>query len=64
MTQDERCMYLIQKLLDERKEYSNIKIPDDIDAKKTLLCSLMNVRMAMDTDEELYRREFERQITR
>ena len=53
MTQDERRMYLIQKLLSERKGYSNIKIPDDTDAKKTLLRSLMNVRMAMDTDDEL-----------
>ena len=46
-------MYLIQRLLNEKKEYSNIKIPDSIDAKKTLLRSLMNVRMAMDTDDEL-----------
>ena len=45
MTQEERRVYLINKLLDENSQYSGIAIPQSEDEQKRLLRSLMNVRM-------------------
>ena len=44
MTQAERRIFLIQKLLDEAPQYHNLLIPHDIAGQKKLLRSLMNVR--------------------
>lgn len=44
MTQAERRMILIQKLLDEAPQYHNLLIPQDTAGQKKLLRSLMNVR--------------------
>ena len=44
MTQKERLKYLIQFLLNERPEYSNISIPQEEQEQKKLLRSLMNIR--------------------
>ena len=44
MTQDERLKFLLHYLLNERKEYANIHVPDSISEKRRLLRSLMNVR--------------------
>lgn len=45
MTQNERRLFLIQSLLKERPEYRNISIPDSANARRQLLCALMNIRM-------------------
>ena len=44
MTQAERQIFLIQKLLDEAPQYHNLLIPHDTAGQKKLLRSLMNVR--------------------
>lgn len=44
MTQDERLDYLLRCLLAERKEYADVRVPDDLSEKRRLLRSLMNVR--------------------
>ena len=44
MNQSERRRYLIQKLLNEQKEYSNYSIPEDSQGQKDLLRGLLNVR--------------------
>lgn len=54
MTQSERRVYLIQKLLKEQPRYQGIPIPADKEAQKNLLRSLFNVRMpALISDEFL-----------
>ncbi len=45
MNQEEKRLYLIRSLLDERQEYREIKIPADPSEQKRLLRSLFNVRM-------------------
>lgn len=45
MTQTERRIYLIQKLIDEQPRYQGMQIPQDTVAQKRMLRSLMNVRM-------------------
>ena len=44
MTQNERLDYLLRCLLAERKEYADIRVPDEPSEKRRLLRSLMNVR--------------------
>lgn len=53
MTQDERRLYLIDKLLEEEPHYRNENIPTDADSQWLLLRSLMNVRPAIPAEEEL-----------
>ena len=43
MAQEERLKYLINYLLNEQPEYSNINIPESLEDKKQLLRSLMTV---------------------
>ena len=72
MTQDERLDYLLHYLLNERKEYANIHVPDSISEKRRLLRSLMNVRPPVPASMEflavqdayLQERLSERGITR
>lgn len=52
MNQNEQCVYLIQKLLDEQPEYKGMNIPSDTAGQKRLLRSLMNVRMPLGIDDE------------
>lgn len=52
MTQEERRIYLIRKLLDEQPRYSDIEIPENEQMQKQLLRSLMNIRMPKPTDDE------------
>ena len=52
MTQEERRIYLIQKLLLEQPGYSEIKIPADEQGQKKLLRSLFNVRMPMAVSDD------------
>ena len=52
MTQEERRVYLIKKLISEHPRYADIQIPADTDKQKRLLRSLMNVRLAVPVDKE------------
>ena len=52
MTQDERLDYLLHCLLAERKEYADIRMPDDLLEKRRLLRSLMNVRPPVPASAE------------
>lgn len=52
MTQEERRVYLIKKLISEHPRYADIQIPTDADEQKRLLRSLMNVRLAAPVDKE------------
>lgn len=52
MTQDERLDYLLHCLLAERKEYADIRMPDDLSEKRRLLRSLMNVRPPVPASAE------------
>lgn len=52
MNQSERRIYLIQRLLEENIEYSNIQIPTSSIEQKQLLRTLMNIRMPKKIDSE------------
>lgn len=52
MTQTKRREYLIRYLLDEQLKYKDTEMPDDIQAQKRLLRSLMNVRSPKQISEE------------
>lgn len=52
MTQKERRIYLIQRLLSEDKKYADVDIPEDGEEQKSLLRSLFNIRMPKDIDGE------------
>lgn len=51
MNQSERRNYLIDSLLEEKKEYKKIVLPQSADEQKILLRSLMNIRMAAPISE-------------
>lgn len=52
MNQNERRRYLIENLLKEQPGYKELYIPTDTDEQRTLLRSLMNIRMPMDISDE------------
>ena len=52
MTQNERLDYLLRCLLAERKEYADIRVPDEPSEKRRLLRSLMNVRPPVPANME------------
>jgi len=52
-TQEDRLNYLIEKFKEESLEYKNIEIPNNIEDKKILLRSLMNVRPPKETSLEI-----------
>ena len=52
MNQDERRKYLIQALLQEQPQYRNISIPKSENEQKTLLRSLMNIRLPKKINDE------------
>ena len=55
MIQTERLEYLITCLIKEQPEYEEISIPTEIEEKKRLLRSLMNVRPAVPISREFLR---------
>lgn len=55
MIQTKRREYLIRYLLDEQLKYKDTEMPDDIQAQKRLLRSLMNVRSPKSISEEFLR---------
>ena len=52
MNQDERRKYLIQAFLQEQPQYRNISIPKSENEQKTLLRSLMNIRLPKKINDE------------
>ena len=55
MNQIERRLFLIRSLLNERPEYRDWRIPQDVSDQKLLLRGLMNVRPAQTCDPEFLR---------
>ena len=52
MNQNEKRVFLIERLLKEQPGYAKMQIPDRIDEQKTMLRSLMNIRMPGNMDDE------------
>ena len=52
MMQEEKLLWLIKFLINENKEYSNLKIPHKKEEQKILFRSLMNIRPPMAVTEE------------
>jgi hypothetical protein len=52
MTHEEQRIWLIRKLLSERKDAAGIEIPEDVQEQKDLLRGLMNIRMPDPIDDE------------
>lgn len=52
MTQSERRAYLIQALLEERKQYAGMEVPVGEREQKRLLCALFNIRMPQPAGKE------------
>ncbi len=52
MTQSERRIYLIERLIDEQPRYKDLAIPRSEAERKKLLRSLFNVRMPGEIDED------------
>lgn len=53
MNQNEKRLFLIKSLLKEQPEYEKMQIPVRVDEQKTMLRSLMNVRMPGNIGDEL-----------
>ena len=52
MTQSERRKFLIERLISEQPQYSNLAVPQSEAEQKKLLRSLFNVRMPKSIDED------------
>jgi O-acetyl-ADP-ribose deacetylase (regulator of RNase III) len=55
MNQNENRRYLIERLLQEQPRYAGMRIPEDEGEQRTLLRSLLNVRMPAEIDDEFVR---------
>lgn len=53
MDQEERLDYLIEKFKADSVRYKNIEVPADGEGKRTILRSLMNIRMPGGMEEEI-----------
>lgn len=52
MNQNEKRLFLIKRLLTEQPEYTRIQLPVSVGEQKSMLRSLMNIRMAGAIDDE------------
>lgn len=52
MTQEERRIWMIRKLLEEEEDYRGVQIPKEEQGQKDLLRSLMNVRLPQPISQE------------
>lgn len=52
MNQEERLEFLVEKFREDSVRYRNIDVPHDREGKRTVLRSLMNIRMPGEMDEE------------
>ena len=55
MNQTQRLDYLVEAFKEDSGEYRNMQTPADIEGKRTLLRSLMNIRMPKSMDKEILR---------
>ncbi len=55
MNQNERLDYLVKRFLDDSGKYKDLEVADDLREKRTVLRSLMNIRMPGLMDEESLR---------
>ncbi len=55
MNQNEKRLFLIERLLKEQPRYAKMQIPVSVDEQKKLLRALMNVRMPGTIDDEFIR---------
>ena len=55
MNQNERLDYLVKRFLDDSERYKGMEVADDLREKRTVLRSLMNIRMPGLMDEESLR---------
>ena len=55
LTQTERLDYLVEELKTENEEYSDFETPKNMEGKKRLLRSLMNIRMPQKMSENVIR---------
>ena len=55
MTQNERLNVLVERFKEDSGEYRNLRVGDDPDEKKTVLRSLMNIRMPRRMDADTLR---------
>ena len=53
MNQNERLDFLIDAFKEDSLEYKNLKVPDDMEGKKRILRSLMNIRMPRQIKNEV-----------
>lgn len=53
MNQDDRLDYLVEKFKEDSVRYKNMEVSGDREEKRTVLRSLMNIRMPGDMDEEV-----------
>ena len=52
MTSNEKCIWLIKKLISENDQYCDLEIPENAHEQRQLLRALMNVRRAIPISEE------------
>ena len=52
-TQEERLDYLVEEFKADSDEYRDLQIPCDVDGKKRILRSLMNIRMPKELSSEV-----------
>lgn len=55
MNQEERLNYLVEKFKEDSVRYKDLKVSGNQDEKRTVLRSLMNIRMPGDMEEEVLR---------
>ncbi len=53
MIQKERLDYLVDKFKEDSNRYKDLEVKDDLNEKRAVLRSLMNIRMPGDMDEEV-----------
>ena len=53
MTQAERLDYLVEEFKADSVDYRDLEIPDDTEAKRRILRSLMNIRMPRRMKEDV-----------
>ena len=53
MTQEERLDYLVEAFKADSEDYKKLSVPEDIESKRRILRSLMNIRMPKEIDPEV-----------
>ena len=51
--QEKRLSYLVDKFKEDSKDYKYIRVPNNIEEKKRILRSLMNIRMPRKMPDEV-----------